>query len=336
MRCTSLLLTLASVGAHIKDEPKKFNTHLDDPDAPSKHHEEESKERWEVVKYGNERDYQVNKYSVHTDTVITELPPSAEEKASVDAINAWNAANQAAHAVQVVHAVAGHTEEIKEKASTALKNARDVLKEARVQSGDHRGGNQKASLRRAEKQLRSAVGVVEGESVSDLKSVKYRSNTDEMRVRRLQTELDRTLSDSESYTDEGELAHLERELEALRRDVASEEARRRQNSVVKAEIDEFAVVVRELEAAELRWRERKEEKDELKAELGKLREELRSMESKQLKFVPDTGSLHFELPPKKTLPLRTVAVPTKPPPKKKAGCPTAECLGIHGYGDEWK
>lgn len=298
----------------------------------------EPDEKWEVVKYGPKKEYKIEKYTTHTDVVITKLPPTAEEKASVDAINAWNSANQAAQAVNVVNAVAGHTVEIKEKAHAALKNAHEVLKEARVQSASHSGSGNKDTLRRAEKHLKTAVGDVSGVGDADeLHQVNY-NDVDERRLRKLQTELDNTLSDETTYTDEGELMHLEKELEALREDVRAEEVRRRKNSIVKAEIDEVRVMVRELEAAEKRWRERKENKDELKVELGKLREQVEALEKKNLKFVPpkpDTGSLHFELPPKKIVPLRTVALRTPPPPKKKEiGCPTPECLGIHGYGDE--
>merc|ERR1711990_1246403 len=70
------------------------------------------------------------------------------------------------------------------------------------------------------------------------------------------------------------------------------------------ELPELEAMIRELELAEAKHQVKVNEHDEMKIELEKLREHVQHLESKANQ--PDTGTLVYEVPARKQLPLRTV------------------------------
>jgi len=86
------------------------------------------------------------------------VPPTAEEKSDVDQYNAKEAANSAEVAAEVAGQVAVHSIHVTEHATSALRNAHQVLHEARVDA-EGLSKDQTDLLRRAERKLHTATRV---------------------------------------------------------------------------------------------------------------------------------------------------------------------------------
>lgn len=248
-------------------------------------------------------EYTVEKhtYQVVTDAKIIHLPPSAEEKSAVDAVNAYNSANSAAQAAQVASNVAAHSADVKGLANAALDNAHNVLKEARTET-DKMNVDQKDSLKRAQHAVAKAR---HGEEVKVADSGFVKKSTsaeadgkDVVRLRKLQSELDYTVEEAKARHDaEGMI--VESQLQGLKNELEHENSN---SAGLKAELAELEAMVAELESAE-----KGSGNDELKIKIADLRQRVKELEARKVKKVePDTGSLHFELPHKKALPLRTL------------------------------
>lgn len=240
-------------------------------------------------------------YQVTTDSKIIHMPASAEEKSAVDAVNAYNSANSAAQAAQVASNVAAHSADVKGLANAALDNAHQVLKEARTET-DKMNVEQKDSLKRAQHAVQKemtgeAVKVADSGFVK--KSTKAEADVEDVvRLRKLQAELDYTLEEATARHD-AEGVIVEGQLQGLKRELESENS---SNGALKAELAELEAMVAELETAE-----KGSGNDELKIKIEGLRQRVKELEAhKPKKVEPDTGSLHFELPHKKELPLRTL------------------------------
>lgn len=243
-------------------------------------------------------------YQVATDSTIIHVPASAEEKAAVDAVNAYNAANSATQAAHVASAVAAHSADVSGLANAALDNAHNVLKEARTDT-DKVNVDQKESLRRAQKTIAKEMNHGKVEEVSDSGFVKASSSLeadleDVQRLRKLQYELDETLAAAKAHNDV-EAVVMEGKLQGLKSEL---DARNDGNARLKAELAELERMVAELESAE-----KGTGHDEVKVKIEKMRQRVQELEAraaKEKEVKPDTGSLTFELPPKKQLPLRTL------------------------------
>lgn len=241
-------------------------------------------------------------YQVTTDSKIIHLPATAEEKSAVDAVNAYNSANSAAQAAQVASNVAAHSADVKGLANAALDNAHQVLKEARTET-DKLNVDQKDSLKRAQHAVQKAMTGAEEVHVADSGFVKKSTQSeattqDVVRLRKLQAELDYTLEEAKARHD-AEGVIVEGQLQGLKRELESENS---SNAALKAELAELEAMVAELETAE-----KGSGNDELKIKIEGLRARVKELEARKPKKIePDTGSLHFELPPKKELPLRTL------------------------------
>jgi len=93
----------------------------------------------------------------HPKQVKTErLPPTHEQKASADAINAHRAADSAKVAADVASKVAAHTASISGHAQKALDHAEDALHLARVE-GQGLSKDQRESLRKSERKVGNAI-----------------------------------------------------------------------------------------------------------------------------------------------------------------------------------
>jgi len=84
------------------------------------------------------------------------VPPTAEEKSEVDRFNAKEAATSAEAAADVAGQVAAHSIHVTEHATSALRNAHQVLHEARVDA-EGLSKDQSDLLRKAERKLHSAT-----------------------------------------------------------------------------------------------------------------------------------------------------------------------------------
>jgi len=132
----------------------------------------------------------------------------------------------------------------------------------------------------------------------------------EARLGQLQSKLDKHES-AEVIHSENELAAMEIEIRTLRQQLdttASKHAEIRRDAELAAtqrELAELEAMTKELEVAEAKHQAKVNNHDSLKIELEKLRERIQAMEAKA--NVPDTGTLVYEVPAKRELPLRTVA-----------------------------
>jgi myosin heavy subunit len=312
-----LLLSAGAVGALAAEEASVKKHH-------KKHHKHHHK-------HGHGKDPQVEaekKYVEVNHTRVDYVPPTAEEKAAVDALNAHAAADQARDAAHVATKVATHAAEVHSMSQSALSKAREALKEARAGAGEV-SSDQKEMLHRAETTLTKASKSV---SRSQEKSVKYVKAKDagkaaveteaeervelETKLGRLQEKLDTKHQSTEVLRSESELADMEREVSELQETVdtadANEDANSRRHAELEAtkqELAELQRMIRELEIAEAKHQVAANEHDEMKIELEKLRDQVRELEAKQGQ---DSGTLVYEMPPAQSVPLRTVAEGSAP------------------------
>jgi len=262
-------------------------------------------------------------WKVSNHSNVVKIPPTPEEYAAVDAINAHNAANSAGEAAKVATKVAAHSIDINMHAQSALNKAQNVLKEARAGAGGL-AVDQKELLKRAEINLAHAtdsvtynVGSVTYSKVGS--SLHADSATEraqlEDRLSKLQQQLDRKHQIDvkhqpvEVLRSENELAAMELEIRGLQADLDEQlekDTAMRRDAEVQAtqqELTELEAMVKEVEVAEATHQVKVSEHDELKIELEKLRETIQQMQGKT---VQDTGTLVYEVPAKRQLPLRTV------------------------------
>jgi len=241
-------------------------------------------------------------YQVVTNSKITHLPPTAEEHAAVDAVNAYNSAQSATKAAQVASVVAAHSADVSGLANAALGKAHSALKEARTET-DKVDIAQKDSLKRAQHAVEKAMnhGEVKATNSGFVKaSTSSEADVEDVRrLRKLQTELDSTLAAAKTHND-AEGVVVEAKLQGLKSNL---ESKKESNAELKAELAELESMVAELESAE-----KGSGQDEMKVTIESLRQRVKELEARQGKkrIEPDTGSLSFELPPKKELPLRTL------------------------------
>jgi len=263
-------------------------------------------------------------WEVNNHTNIVKMPATAEEHAAVDAINAHNAAASAREAANVATHVAAHSVDINTHAQSALNKAQSVLKEARAGAGGL-SVDQKELLKRAETNLAKAtksvtyeVGqtkYVNSKSIASPESVSYNDAALEKaqleyRLGKLQEQLDTKHQPIEVIHSENELAAMELEIRALRENIDAQVAknaavrRDAETAATRKELEELEAMIKELEIAEATHQVEVNEHDEMKIELEKLRERVGSMEARA--NAPDSGTLVYEVPSRKQLPLRTV------------------------------
>lgn len=320
-KCSLLLLLAGNLSASLSEEfkrkhHKKHHKH---------HHGHHSHNKHEPV----DEHHITWKISNHTNVV--KIPPTPEEYAAVDAINAHNAANSAGEAAVVASRVAAHSVDINTHAQSALNKAQTALKEARAGAGGL-SVDQKELLKRAETNLAHAtdsvtyeagrVKYVNSKSTSSDASVSYSDAATERaqleeKLSKLQEKLDKKHEHidmkhqpAEVLGSENELAAIEMEIHGLQKQLDMQLAKKaamRRDAEVQAtqqELKELEAMVKEVEIAEATHQVKVNEHDELKIELEKLRERVDQLEGRRT--IPDTGTLVYEVPPKQHLPLRTV------------------------------
>jgi regulator of replication initiation timing len=313
-KCSLLLFLAGNVSPALSEEVAR------------KHHKKHHKHHHGHHAHKKNPDFETHHatWKVSNHTNVVKIPPTPEEYAAVDAINAHNAANSAGEAANVATKVATHSVDINTHAQSALKKAQNVLKEARAGAGGL-SVDQKELLKRAEVNLAratktvtynvGAVKYVNSKSVASPESVSQNDATAERaqleyKLSKLQQQLDTKHQPVEVLQSENELAAMELEIHGLREQLdaqAAKSAAMRRDAEVQAtqqELSELEAMIKELEVAEAKHQVKVNEHDEMKIELEKLRERVAQMENKA--SAPDTGTLVYEVPPKKQLPLRTV------------------------------
>lgn len=261
-------------------------------------------------------------WKMENHTGVVRIPPTPEEMAAVDAINAHNAANSASEAAKVASKVATHSVDINSHAQSALNKAKNVLQDARAGAGDL-SVDQKELLKRAEINLAHATDSVSynkrGAKYTNAESMSSFADREslENRLSKLQQQLDKKNNkidikhqSVEVLRSENELAAIEIEIRGLQdelnRKLETDTAMRRDVEVqaTQQELSELEAMVREVEIAEAKHQVKVSEHDELKIELEKLRERIEKLT--QQRSVRETGTLVYEVPGRKQVPLRTV------------------------------
>jgi len=197
---------------------------------------------------------------------VGEKKPTQEEQVKVDATNAHRAAATAKQAAHVATKVAEHSVKMTEHAKSALKNAHDALHKARVNS-EGLTREQKESLKKAEKKLREATKDAEYGKMKQAKYIKA-----EVENKKL-AKLDKKMQDAKDQ-DTSELEAMRKEIEELRKALEA-----KGDSSDDDALKELEEQIGELEKAE-KQEDKKDSKshDEMKAEIERLREQIKKLE----------------------------------------------------------
>jgi len=282
-----------------------------------KHHKKHHKKHGHSHHHSHKHVRKPEEWQASNHTNVFKIPPTAEEKAAVDAINAHNSANTAHDAAKVAAKVAVHSVDINNHARSALKKAQDVLSGARAGAGIL-SVQQQELLKRAETNLAAATDQTVMYNAGTVKYVNanaggaYKNDAAERsaleyRLQNLDGKLDSKNQPLEVLRSENELAAMEIEIRQLRMELEKKDAAvRREVEYVSTirQLTELETMVRELEMAEAKHQVRVNQHDEMKIQLEKLREQIAILEVRSRQ--PDTGTLVYELPATNQLPLRTL------------------------------
>jgi len=281
-----------------------------------KHHKKHHKKHGHSHHHSHKHAKKPEEWEASNHTNVFKIPPTAEETAAVDAINAHNSANTAHDAAKVAAKVAVHSVDINNHARSALKKAQDVLAGARAGAGSL-SVQQQELLKRAETNLAAATDQTVIYNAGAVKYVSanaggaYKNDAAERTFleHRLQN-LDGKLVHNqplEVLRSENELAAMEIEIRQLRMELEKKDAAvRREVEYVSTvrQLTELETMVRELEMAEATHQVRVNQHDEMKIQLEKIREKIAILEVRSRQ--PDTGTLVYELPATNQLPMRTL------------------------------
>jgi len=219
----------------------------------------------------------------HPKQVKTErLPPTHEQKASADAINAHRAADSAKVAADVASKVAAHTASISGHAQKALDHAEDALHLARVE-GQGLSKDQRESLRKSERKVGNAI------ETQDLKKKRDQVKADQDQAAEAKKQLqkkaeaaaiakkaDASDNSTKAGQTESDLIQMKSQLQGM-----AEELRRMREARgetekwdLEVEIHDLEDMIEKLEGEEAKKapQDRPQSHDELKAEVERLHE----------------------------------------------------------------
>lgn len=222
--------------------------------------------------------------------------PELAKGAAVDAENAHIAAEAAKEAAHVANKIATHSVHITQHAQSALKDARESLHKARVNT-EGLSKQQKESLKIAEAKLKEATKVAEYGRVKNAKYVK--AEVENKKLQKLDRKMDkvkekeikikmesdktakekdiRIKMESDQSSDE-ELEAMRKEIEQLRKQLKDKEGDKADDDALLKELQDE---IKSMEAAEKKEdRHDKASHDEMKAEVEKLRSQIKDMEDK--------------------------------------------------------
>jgi len=282
-----------------------------------KHHKKHHKKHSHGHHHSHKHAKKPEEWQASNHTNVFKIPPTDEEMAAVDAINAHNSANTAQDAAKVAAKVAVHSVDINNHARSALKKAQDVLAGARAGAGSL-SVQQQELLKRAETNLASASDQTVMYNAGTVKYVNanaggaYKNDATEraaleQRLRSLDGRLDAHNQPLEVLRSENELAAMEIEIRQMRMELEKKDAAIRREVEYQTTVRQLAEMenmVRELEIAEAKHQVRVNQHDEMKIQLEKLREKIAILEVRSRQ--PDTGTLVYELPATNRVPMRTL------------------------------
>mmetsp|Transcript_138759 Transcript_138759/g.239886 ORF Transcript_138759/g.239886 Transcript_138759/m.239886 type:complete len:617 (+) Transcript_138759:3-1853(+) len=219
-------------------------------------------------------------------------------QSAVDAANAHTASETAKEAAKVANQIARHSVHLSEHAKDALKGAQHALHKAR---SDTQGlsKDQKESLSNAEARLKEATKATEYGAVKDARYAKMKAANGDLD--KLQDKLENTTKKNST----SELAEMREDLKQLREQLEAKTGGK--EGVAKDEeeaLKELEAMLKQLEEEEAAGKESSTSHDELKVEIGKLRDAINRIEIQELTYtIPDKAPAPTEkvAPPKKVI-----------------------------------
>jgi len=225
----------------------------------------------------------------HPKQVKTErMPPTHEQRASADAVNAHRAADSAQAAADVATKVAAHTVSISVHAQKALDHAEDALHLARVE-GQGLSKDQRESLRKSERKVGKAI---ETQGLEKKRAqLKADQNQDAEIKKQLQKKAeaaaiakaktdakkaDTAENSTKATQPESDLIQMKSELQGMAEDLRQMREGRGEAEKwdLEVEIHDLEDMIEKLQAEEAKKapEDRPQSHDELKAEVERLRE----------------------------------------------------------------
>jgi len=207
--------------------------------------------------------------------------PQLVKSSAIDAQNAHIAAEAAKEAAHVANKIATHSVHITQHAQSALKDARESLHKARVNT-EGLSKQQKQSLKMAEAKLKEATKVAE---YGRLKNAKYiKAEVENKKLQKLDRKMDdlkekevKIKMESEKSSD-AELEAMRKEIEELRKQLKDKAGDKADDDALLKELQDE---IKSMEAAEKKDdKHDKTSHDEMKAEVEKLRNQIKDMEDK--------------------------------------------------------
>jgi len=217
----------------------------------------------------------------HPKSVKTEhLPPTPEQHAAADAINAHRAADSAQVAASVANKVAAHTVSISGHAQQALDHAEDALHLARV-DGAGLSKDQRESLSKSERKVGNAIA-----DQAKNNGAKSQVDQDAIAKKELQKKLAAEAAakarakadkkDNSTIQAESDLVQMKSQLQSMSEELRQMREARGETTKwdLENEIHDLEEMIEKLEAAEAKKapQDRPQSHDELKAEVERLRE----------------------------------------------------------------
>jgi len=203
-------------------------------------------------------------------------PPSPKAKGD-DAAKAHAASETAKEAASMAHTIATKSIHLADNAKVSLEKARDAVHQARTQSAGL-SDDQKHSLKKAEAKLKEATKKAE---YGQLKNAKYvKAKIENKKLQKMEKKMDK-LKKETSQKDKDELEALRREIEELRKELKKKEGDQAEDDAMLKELQDQ---IEQMEKAE-KAGDKKDKKshDELKAEIERLRADIKDMQDADTK-----------------------------------------------------
>jgi len=224
--------------------------------------------------------------------------PTQDAQAAADAKNAHIAAKTAKQAAKIANKVAVHSVQLTDNAKTALENAHEALHKARVGAVGLSAG-QKQSLKTAEAKLKEATKKAEYGQVKNAKYVKAEvENKDLQKLEEKMSKVKKSEKKEQKVTMEtdkrrdSELEAMRKQIEELRKELKSKEGDKADDDALLKDLEDQ---IKQMEAAEKKDNKHDQKShDEMKAEVERLRAQIKDME--------DTKTVVVNLPTKPAAP----------------------------------
>jgi len=201
------------------------------------------------------------------------------------ASSAHAAAESAKDAAKVANKIATHSIKLADNAKASLEKARDAVHKARV-DGAGLSDSQKHSLKAAEAKLREATKKAEYGQVKNAKYVKAKAANEKLQ------KMEKKLAKLEKPKKNDELEAMRREIEQLRKELKKKEGDKAEDDALLKELQDQ---IKEMEEAEKKEdKQDKKSHDELKAEIERLRQQIKDMQDAKEEEPPKPAE-----PPKK-------------------------------------